>query len=145
MKGAIKEDHIPVNKYQLNVLGLPPLTCTEISGLEEELITTTLPDRTVASGGDTNPVEFDAMIPEHHIVEQAAMEAWFVESQDPVLPSYKKVGTLISESVSGGTVVTKSLVGIFPKKRATPDREMANEGEMAAITWTFSVDKVLPI
>ena len=55
MKGAIKPNHMAVNKYTLTVIGMPPLTPTEISGLEEELQTVELPDRTRASGGNTGP------------------------------------------------------------------------------------------
>ncbi len=145
MKGVLKEDRIPVNKYQIIVLGLPELTPTEISGIEEELITIELPDRTMGSGGDTKPTEFDMTLPTHHTVEQLAMESWFLESQDPVLPSYKKVATLIQTSISGNILSTNQLVGIFPKKRVTADLEMANEGDMATTVWTMSVDKVLPI
>jgi len=145
MKGDIKEDHIPINKYQLIVLGLPPLTPTALGGIEEELITSELPDRTVASGGDTSPTEFDVTLPQHHLVEQAAMEAWFVESQSPVTPGYKKVGTLITKSISDSVVVSHSLLGLFPKKRVLPEGDMANEGELAVVVWTLSLDKVLPI
>jgi len=145
MKGTIKPDHIPVNKYKLLVLGLPEITATEISGLEDELQTTELPDRTVASGGNRGPTEFTIMVPMHHTVEQAAMEVWFRESQDPVLPTYKKAGTIIHYSISGQVDRTYSLIGVFPSKRATPDLEMANEGEMAAVEWTLKVDDVLPL
>jgi hypothetical protein len=145
MKGDINSDHIPVNKYQLLVVGLPPLTCTEIGGLEDELVTTELPDHTVVTGGQHMASEFTIMLPEHHIAEQAAMEAWFAESTDPVLPSYKKAATLIASSISGNIVVSKSLIGVFPKKRVMPDREMANEGEMALVEWTLNVDQILPL
>lgn len=145
MKGAIQADHIPVNKYQLLILGMPPLTPTEVSGLEDELQTAEMPDRTRVSGGNRGPSEFTIMLPEHHLVEQAAMEAWFRESQDPVLPTYKKVGSMVSQSISGNTTVTKSLVGVFPTKRVMPDREMENEGELALVEWTLSVDDILPI
>jgi hypothetical protein len=145
MKGAIQADHMPVNKYELLMLGMPPLTPTEISGIEDELQTTELPDRTRASGGNRGPTEFTMMLPMHHLVEQAAMEVWFRSSQDPVLPTYKIVGTLIHKSISGETLRTYSLVGAFPSKRVLPDLEMANEGEMAAVEWTISVDDILPI
>jgi hypothetical protein len=145
MKGALQGDHIPLNKYQLIVLGMPELTFTEIGGLEEELETVDLPDRTVASGGQTKPVEFTAMLPAHHMVQQAAMELWFKEGQDPVLSTYKKTGTLMLKSISGNTIRTYSLLGLFVSKRATPDLEMANEGEMAGIEWTFKADQMLPI
>lgn len=145
MKGEILPDHIPVNNYELLVLGLPSLTPTEISGLEDELQTTELPDRTRASGGNRGPGEFTMMLPMHHLVEQAAMEIWFRSAQDPVLPIYKLVGTLIHKSISGTTLRTYSLLGMFPTKRVLPDLEKENEGELALVEWTISVDDILPI
>lgn len=145
MKGTIKPDHIPVNKYELLMLGMPPLTPVEISGLEDELQTTELPDRTRASGGNRGPSEFTIKLPMHHTVEQAAMEIWYRSSQDPVLPTYKLAGTLIHKSISGNSFRTFSLIGVFPTKRVNPDLEMSNEGEMATVEWTLSVDDILPI
>ena len=145
MKGAIQADHIPINKYELLVLGMPSLTPTEVSGIEDELQTTELPDRTRASGGNRGPTEFTMMLPMHHLLEQAAMEVWYRESQDPVLPTYKKVGTLIHKSNSGETLRTYSLLKAFPTKRVLPDLEMENEGEIALVEWTISVDDLLPI
>ena len=52
MKGSIQADHIPVNKYEFLVVGIPGLVFTEISGLEQETESVVLPDRTTASGGD---------------------------------------------------------------------------------------------
>jgi len=145
MKGAIQGDHIPVNKYQLLVLGMPPLTFTEVSGIEEELEVAELPDRTVASGGNTKAIEFTGKLPMHHLAEQAAMELWFSSAQDPVLPTYKLPATLVHQSITGNVLRTYSLLGLFPSKRALPDLEMANEGEMAAVEWTFRADDILPI
>lgn len=145
MKGTILPDHMATNKYQLLVLGLPPLTPTEVSGIEDELETTKLPDRTVASGGNRNATEVEISLPMHHTVEQAAMELWFKESQDPVAPSYKKAATLIHKSISGAVTKTYSLIAVFPKKRALPDLEMENEGELAVVKWTLSIDDVLPV
>jgi hypothetical protein len=145
MKGAIKPDHMATNKYELLVLGLPPLTPTEISGLEDELQTTELPDRTRASGGNRGPSEMEITLPMHHLVEQAAMELWYKESQDPVVPSYKKVATLLHKSISGAVLRTYSLIAVFPTKRVLPDLEMSNEGEMAVVKWTLSVDDILPV
>jgi hypothetical protein len=145
MKGAIKPDHIPVNKFQLIILGLPPLTPTEISGIEDELETTGLPDRTRATGGNRKATEFTMMIPQHHTVERLALEAWYIEAQEPVSPSYKKAGTLVQQSNSGAVASSHSLVGAFISKRTLPGLEMENEGEMAAIEYTVSVDDILPI
>lgn len=145
MKGVIKSDHIPVNKYELIVPGLPTLVLTTISGLETELQTVELPDRTVRSGGNTGPVEFTATLPAHHVVERTACEIWFREGQDPVSPSYLKVGTLVQHSNSGGIFASYTLIDLFISKRKTADLEMANEGEEAEIEWTFKASDVLPI
>ena len=145
MKGSIQPGHIPVNKYQLLFVGIPLLTPTEISGLEEELQTVDLPDRTKASGGNTGPSEFTVMIPAHHTAEILAMEAWFAEGQDPVLPTYKKAGSLLMESVSlVGPTRTINLFGVFVTKRKMPDLELANDGDMAVYEFTLSVDQILP-
>ena len=146
MRGQIKADHIPLNKFTLLMGGLPvALTPTKISGIEEELETTDLPDRTRASGGNTKPTEFTMEIPMHHLVEQAAMEQWFRQAQDPVLPTYKLFGTLIHSPISGGLPRTFTLNGVFPTKRKLPDLDMSNEGEMAVVEWTCSCDQLLPI
>lgn len=145
MKGQIKPDHIPVNKYQLTIIGLPPLTPIEISGMEDELETTDLPDRTTASGGNRGPSEFTMMIPAHHLVEVAACEVWYKEAQEPVSPGYKKPGILAMKSLSGKAARRRTLVGAYISKRADPDLELANEGEMAAIEYTVKVDDIIPL
>lgn len=145
MKGAIQSDHIAINNYELLILGLPPLTPVEISGLEDELQTVDLPDRTTASGGNRGPTEFEIQLPMHHLVEQAAMEAWLLEGQDPVVPTYKKIGTLIHKSLSGAVLRTYSLTGAYTNKRTLPDLEMENEGDIALVGWNIKVDDMLPI
>ena len=145
MKGEIKPDHMPVNKYTLAVIGIIPITATEVSGIEEELETTELPDRTIASGGNTKAFEFNIMVPMHHKAEQVAMELWFRESQDPVSPTYKKPVTLTHESLSGNASSNYSLGGVFPKGRNLPDLEKLNEGEIAQVEWVMSGDSILPI
>lgn len=143
IKAVLLPDIIQVNKYQLMVLGMPPFTFTAISGIEEELDVNELPDRTVATGGRTKPVEFDVTQPEHHTLERLAMEAWFSECKDPVLPTHKKVGTLLQFSQTNIVQVGYMLMGLFPSKRALPDLEMENEGEMGTIVWTMRADELL--
>jgi len=142
MKGSVKPNHIPVNNYELLIVGLPPLLFTEISGLEQELETVDMPDRTVASGGNVKATEFTAKSFEHHSVEAAAMELWRREAIDPVSPTYKKVATLIKRNISGEVATTRTTIGLFIKKRTDSDLDLANEGEPAMIEWTFSVDKI---
>jgi hypothetical protein len=145
MKGTIQPDHIGRNKYELLVIGLPPIVFTSITGMEDEIQTTDLPDRTRATGGNRGMGEIVAQHPVHHQLEEAALEIWFRESQDPVLPTYKKIGALTLKSLSGNTLRIYTLLGMFPRKRKLPDVEMSNEGELAVNEWTFSVDDILPV
>jgi hypothetical protein len=144
VKGVLAPDHIPRNKYQLRVRGLPPITFTFVGGLEEELETVDLPDRTTASGGNTKPVTFTVRMPTHHVTERVAMENWFTECQDPVPRSYKKVGTLIKQSISSLASVTYMLHGLYISKRTTQDQEMENEGELDEIEWEMKADRLIP-
>lgn len=143
MKGVILPDHIPVNKYQLRIRGLPPLTFIEISGLEEELENVDLPDRTAASGGNTKAIEFTGTLPLHHGAESAAMEDWYRASQDPVRPNYKKAASLVVMSISGIIVRNFLIMGMFPCKRKTSDLDMNNEGDLHTIEWTFRADDMI--
>jgi hypothetical protein len=145
MKGVIKPDHMPTNKYELVIVGLPPLTPVTMTGMEDEIETHDMPDKTVVSSGNRKASEFEIAIPMHHSVEMAAMEVWFQEGQDPVSPAYKKAGTAIYKSISENVLRVYALVGAYPSKRKLPDAEMAAEGDMANVTWTIKVDDHKPI
>jgi hypothetical protein len=145
MKGEIQPDHIPVNKFALKVVGLLDFYASTISGLEDELMTIDLPDRTKASGGVRGPSEFTMMTPMHHLTEIAAMEIWFKEGQDPISPTYKKPCTLIMTSLSGNKSKSYTLIGVFVSKRVLPDLDKSDDGEMAQIEWTMSVDDIIPL
>lgn len=145
MKGSIQPNHIPVNKFEVLVVGLPPLTVTNSSGLEEELQVVELPDNTKVSGGRTGPSEFTITIPLHHTIEVAAMELWFRESQDPVTPTYKKAGSLIMTSIGlAGPTRIYNMIGMFPMKRKLSEGEMKNDGDMATVEWSMCVDQIIP-
>lgn len=144
-KGTIKIDKFSLNKFELLVVGLPILTFTKVSGLEEELEVVELPDRTRATGGNTKGGEFEAEMPLHHTLEQVAIEAWYKSAQDPVAPLYKLPVTLLLKTDTGRMIRTFTMIGVFPRKRSLPDFEMKNEGEMAAVTWTFSYDEIMPV
>lgn len=145
MKGEIQADHIPLNKYTLQVIGLIAITATEISGIEDEIESVELPDRTVATSGWRKATEFTVMVPLHHTAEQAALELWFAESQGVVSPVYKKPAVLTHESITGLNTRAFSLAGVWPKKRKLPDLERTAEGDLAGVEWTFSCDNVMPI
>jgi len=146
MKQVLLPDHIPVNNYSLIVVGGPPkLEFTEVSGLEEELETVDLPDRTTASGGNTKPVEFTVMHPKHHTIEDLFLEAWFAEGQDPVLPTYKKPATLLVRSISRLNTRSYNMIGLYVSKRKTADLAMENEGELNVTEWTMKCDRIIPV
>lgn len=145
MRGEVLPDHIPINKFTLLVVGLPPMYFNKIAGIEQELQTVELPDRTTASGGNTTPVEFTAETMMHHSIDQLALELWFKEGQDPVSPLYKKAATLIHKSLSGGSFRSFTLVALYVSKRKLPDLDKALEGDAAVIEWTFKADDMLPI
>lgn len=148
LKGTIAPDHIPVNNFELIIAGLPPITFVEVSGLPDEIETVQLPDRTMASGGNSKALELTAKIMAHHIIEVAALDLWWIESgglDSPVLPTYKKLATLINRSISGLNARVVTLTGMFPKKRKTSDLKMDDEGKPAEIEYTFSVDLALPV
>ena len=115
------------------------------SGLEDETESVSLPDRTMASGGNSLPVEFTATTFEHHTAERAALELWLREGRDPVSPTYKKVGTLIKRNIYGEVASTTSLTGLWIKKKETSELDLSNEGEPALLTWTLQADSALPI
>jgi len=141
MKGAVQAGHIPVNNYELIVVGLPQILFVTISGLEDETESVDLPDRTVASGGNTKPIEFTGTTFEHHIAERAALEIWRLEGIDPVSPLYKKVGNIIKRDIHGVIKSTQTLVGLWIMKKKNADLDLANEGDPALIEWTFKTDK----
>lgn len=147
MKGVIKPDHIPINKFRLLVIGTisPTFTVISTSSIEEELETEELPDRTWVSMGRTGPVEFSISIPMHHRLEMAAMELWFAEGRDPISPGYKKPGVLTHSSLSGGTDVSYVFTDLFPCKRGLPALELGAEGEMAVVTWHLKASIVIPL
>lgn len=145
IKGKIKPDHIPVNKYMLILETLPLImTLTNIGAIEEDLDRVDLPDRTRASGGNTKAIETTIKQPMHHSAEVAQMEGWFEECQDPVSINYKKVGSLLGISLSGETIRSYALDGVFLTKRALPEWSMENEGDMAEIEWGLSIDDIMP-
>lgn len=144
LKGKIKDDHAPLNSFQLLVIGLPDITCTTVSEIPEELNTVEMPDRTIRSGGQTAPVEFEITVPTHHVVEIAALEAWYIQGQDPVDPGYKKVGSLVLYTNSG-LPITHSLLNVWISGRTLPALDMSNDGELAVNTYMLKADKVEPI
>ena len=145
LKGKIKADHMPVNLVQLNVPGLGAITAVTVGAIEEALERVVLPDRTAASGGQTQPVEFSITVPMHHDVEVRTLDLWYEEGKEPVSPTYKKTGTIRWPSLSGRKKRGYTLAGLFVSGRNLPEGDMSNEGEAAMIEYAMSADVVLAI
>lgn len=145
MKGIVKPGHVPVNNFELIIIGIPPIFFTEITGTEQETEAVDLPDRTKASGGNVKPTEVTAKMLLHHTIELAALELWRLEAIGNVTPTYKKIGNLINRSIENSIRSTRTYLGMWPMKRKDPDLDVKNEGDPAEIEWTFSIDDVLSI
>jgi len=144
MKGSIQANHVSKNNFELQIVGLPPITFIEVGDIPEQVDKVDLPDRTRASGGTKQAGEFTAVVPSHHDVEVAAMEAWFKEAQDPVSPTYKKSGVLIKKGIDGTVVRSYSFVGLWVSERNLSSVAMENEGEMDAIEFLLNFDDIIP-
>lgn len=144
-KGTLQPDHMPVNKFEFNLVGMPTIDWATVSGMEEELDVVDLPDKTQASGGNTTPVELTATHPVHHKAQSVALEGWWSACQDPVSPSYKKVGYYKMFSLSDQITRTWPLLNIFMTGRTLPDGDSENEGEIALAEYTFSAEIGVPI
>lgn len=136
---------MPRNKYRLTVPGMKPITVVSVTGIEEDLETVNLPDRTTASGGQRGPVSFSIGVPAHHSDEIASLEAWYKESQDPVSPTYKKNATLTLISLTSTRKLQFQLRGSFVCGRHIEEQSMANEGEMNVITYPMKADECFPV
>ena len=145
LKGLIDPDHIPVNKYELAVVGLPTIQFTSLSGMEIDVGTIELPDRTKASGGQLNTSQLTVQVPMHHTAQIAAMELWFQGGQDPIVITYKKACTLTHLSGSGEIKRAYSMLGTWISKRKLPDLAFDNAGEMSVVEYTLEVDSIIPL
>ena len=144
IRAKLKPEKILNNDFDLLIPGVPPLVVLGVTGLEDELDTAEMPDRTKVSGGRRKPFEIEVKLAEHHVEEMLAMNTWYTQSEVR-LPGYKRVGTLIKTSESGFLSAKYTLLGIFPTKRSDSDLDFNSEGELSEITWTISVDSRISI
>jgi hypothetical protein len=145
IKNVIQENRAQINKFSLSFTpGVGAPTFVSVSGLEEELDRTELPDRTTRTGGRKKSIEFEVVQPAHHDIEVAAMTNWYQECQDPVSPTHLKVGSLIVYDTVGSPRVKRTLMGCWLSKRVDSDLDLNDDGAQATITWTVNADEMLP-
>ncbi len=146
MKGEIKAGHIGLNQFELKIQpGPTTIVFTEVSGMASETTSVELPDRTQATGGEETVGEFTAMLPMHHDVERIFMDVWHQEARDPVIPSYKRAGVMLFRNIHNDKTIAYALTGLYVSNRVLPDVDMANDGEMAKIEYTFKYDSIIPL
>lgn len=144
LRGKIKNNHIPLNSFELIVAGLPAITIVTTDDIEQMITAVTMPDGTIRSGGKTEPVEFTFTIPMHHDVEQAAMEYWKKLAEGPVGSTYLKAASLIYYRNEGGPK-SYTFSNMWVSGRTIPGGDMGNEGEMAVVTFAVKADYVSPV
>lgn len=143
LKGKIESGHIPINKYKLSFSGdTVSYIFTKVSGIEQEIPGTVLPDRSKVSGGEPLAFEIVCELPLHHATQVSAIETWFGQCKDPVADGYRKTGTMEYHGTDSKAKKTFTLTDMWPTKLKYPDTDMSNEeGEMAVLEITFSVDE----
>lgn len=144
LKGKILENHIPLNTFELAVTGMPQLTLTKSDNIEESVAVIELPDRTRASGGQSSSVSFSGEVPMHHQVQVGALDLWFNQSKSPIDRGYRKSGSIMFFALNG-TPRIYELLNLWVSKRTIPGGDMANDGEMAVVTYQFEADEVVPV
>ena len=143
MKGIFNNDHMPMNKFELRIDGFPIISFTEVTGLESEIDTVEMPDKTVVSGGRSQPGEFTAKLMLHDDFPLIRLNGWHEACKDPVDPNYKKNGIMFYDSISGNNFAAFEILGMFPKKISAPDANMGNEGESQQFEITFAYDEIV--
>jgi len=142
-KFTLSPNPILTTNYRLQVVGLPDIPFVTVGGVESEIPKVEIPDKTQASTGRTNPGEFEVAVPAHEFAAIAAMDLWFNEGQDPIIPSYKKTGNLTNDSGNNISVFNTTLIGVWVSKKGTPDLAMGEDGDMSVITYTLCYDDIL--
>ena len=148
MKSVLDPNHIPRNKYFLDIPEIPDfINFVAVEGLESEIDNVEMPDKTMVSGGRTAPSEFTGRVMLHDIVAVDVLQRWHEDCKDPADPFYKKTGILQYEPINGtkgpGVFTTFELRGIWPSRISPPDTDMSNEGEPQQFEVTFKVDEIV--
>jgi len=141
---SIQPDAAMTNQFKLEIEGLPAIVFTSTGELATELELATMPDGTRQSTGKTKPSDTEVKHMAHHAEERIAMEAWFAQCIAGS-PTGKRPGFLHLLGADGRTVkASYALDGCLAYIRKLPELDSSTEGEGAMLTWSLSVDNVLP-
>lgn len=144
-KGTVSADAALSNQFKLEITGLPAIVFTRVGDISSELVTTTMADQTVQTTGQVKPAEFEVDHYVHHTAERVAMEAWFLACASGAT-GHKLPGFLYLLGADGSTIkATYMLDGVICKGRKLPEHDAMGDGEGVRLTWTCSVDSVLPL
>ncbi len=138
IKGEALPDPALRGQFRVSFIGMPPIYATKFTGLEFEIETTDLADRTRHSAGATGAGEAVCSGYLHHTIEAVAWEAWFDASRNGS-PGYKRDGTLEILGADGIPRAIYSLVGVWPKKWAIGDFDKTSK-DSVEVAFTLSID-----
>lgn len=144
VQGTIQKDIITGNNYVFMADGIA-LVITNIGSIEETVTKVELPDGSVASGGQTEPVEFTISVPMHHDLEYTYMELWYKASKGPLIPpSAYKTTSIVMKSASQAKQRSMTVLGSFVSGRSSPELDMEGGGsEFLQVEYTISADNII--
>lgn len=143
MKGEIRPIPAHLNKFRVEVAGLPPFYCKRIGPFRTELETADAPDRTRHLAGESSIVEFEFEAPLHHVEEHAALGAWFLQCQAGA-PGAKRAGTIHYLSAVGIPISSQVAIGWILTARELPELDREST-DIAFVTYACSADAVTGI
>lgn len=144
-KGSIQPNAAMTNLFAITIAGIVPITATRFSGLERLVGVAKLPDQTLQSTGQVQPMDSAEIdIPTHHRTEIAAMDALALLTETGA-PLYKNLAQVDQLSANKAIVQSDSLVGFMVRGRKRPANDSGADGAMHVTTYVVAWDDSLPL
>jgi len=143
-RGTVEPGSALTNKYRLEMTGLPPLNVVSIGEQSETLVTAEMPDLTRQTTGQVKAIDTEITIMAHHPAEVVALEVWYALCKAGG-PLHKLVGFLHYLGADGSTKLTHMWDGTLLTGRKTPALETKGDAEGLMLTYTVSIDAVVPV
>lgn len=139
-KGDILPGAAVTNHFRLEILGLIPIPVTRVGELVREIVFAEMPDQTKQTTGQVKPGDSDFDVPAHHDAAVAALGGLITASATGLL-GHKSAATLFILGADNSTVKRTILIDGFALMGVkTPELNAGDDGEMVALTYTFSYD-----